>query len=80
MATNRYVCDFRTDPSDDGIYIPSIKAVFPNLSIRAIEQNSEAAPTIPLGRCRCTIDNVDMALHGEIMQVPGVELFSGNVE
>lgn len=77
--TNKYVCDWRTDATDDSLFVPAIQAVFPNLSIQAIESNSAANPTIPVGRARCTIANVDEALHGEIMQVPGVELFSGNV-
>jgi hypothetical protein len=78
MATNRYISDFRVDAADEGLYVPSIGAVFPNLPLQAVETNS-ADPLIPVGRCRVTIANVTTQLHGEIMQVPGVELFSGNV-
>jgi hypothetical protein len=79
MATMKYVTDFRVDPTDDGLYVPAIQAVLPHVAIQAAEVNSAANPTIPLGRVRCTIANVDMLLHGEIMQIPGVELFSGDI-
>jgi len=74
MATKKYICDLRYDDQDESIFIPAIQSVFPALSIQAVE-NHFADPTIPTGRVRCTIANVNMDLHGEIMQVPGVELF-----
>lgn len=74
MATRKYICDLRYDAQDESITIPAIQSVFPTLSIQAVE-NHFADPLIPVGRVRCTIANVSAELHGEIMQVPGVELF-----
>ena len=74
MATKKYICDLRFDDQDESVTIPAIQSVFPGLSIQAIETHS-GDPLIPPGRVRCTIQNVNMDLHGEIMQVPGVELF-----
>lgn len=73
MATKQYFCDLRYDDSDESITVPAIQSVFPALSIQAVETHF-ADPTIPTGRVRCTIQNVNMNLHGEIMQVPGVVL------
>ena len=74
MPTKKYICDLRYDDQDESIIVPAIQSVFPVLSIQAVE-NHFADATIPTGRVRCTIANVNTDLHGEIMQVPGVELF-----
>lgn len=74
MATKKYICDLRYDADDQSMMIPAIQSRFPSLSIQAIETHF-ADPLIPVGRVRCTIQNVNIDLHGEIMQVPGVELF-----
>lgn len=74
MATKKYICDLRFDDQDESITLPAIQSVFPTLSIQAVETHF-ADPLIPPGRVRCTIANVNMDMHGEIMQVPGVELF-----
>jgi len=74
MPTRKYICDMRFDDQDESIMVPAIQSVFPALAIRAIETNF-ADPLIPVGRVRCTIDNVTADLHGAIMQVPGVSLF-----
>ena len=72
--TRKYITDLRFDDQDESITVPAIQSEFPALPIRAIETHF-ADPLIPSGRVRCTIDNVNTQLHGEIMQVPGVSLF-----
>lgn len=74
MATRKYITDLRYDDQDESIMVSAIQSVFPALPIRAVESHF-ADPLIPVGRVRCTIENVTPDLHGEIMQVPGVSLF-----
>lgn len=74
FSSRKYICDLRYNADDETLTEPAIASVFPSLNIQAVETHF-ADPLIPVGRVRCTVPNVSLEMHGEIMQIPGVELF-----